>query len=131
MIGDPFGCHRVLEPPGALPQQAFRLDNDAARHFESEIHVAVEMLNIDAASFRQLEKASGGQNEGIAELVRHTVETRGKQHNPVTQSGGMLLGRVTWVGGMAAQRGFAVGERVATLASLSLTPLALKQVGAV
>jgi L-erythro-3,5-diaminohexanoate dehydrogenase len=43
----------------------------------------------------------------------------------------MLLGRVTWVGSTARERGFSPGERVATLASLSLTPLLLKQVGAV
>jgi L-erythro-3,5-diaminohexanoate dehydrogenase len=131
MIGDPFGSHRVLEPPGALPQPAWRLDGDATRRFESEIHLAVETLNIDAASFRQIEEASGGSDDGIAELVSHTVEKRGKQHNPVTGSGGMLLGRVAWVGSAAKQRGFAVGDRVATLASLSLTPLALSEVRAV
>ncbi len=131
MLGDPFGSHRVLEPSGALPQPAWRLDNDPGRRFETEIHVAVETLNIDAASFRQLEAASGGNDERIAELVRKTVEERGKQHNPVTGSGGMLIGRVTWVGKEAAARGYSMGDRVATLASLSLTPLALGEVRAV
>ena len=60
-----------------------------------------------------------------------TVKNRGKQHNPVTGSGGMLLGRVIWVGAAAAARGFAIGDRVATLASLSLTPLSLDEVRAV
>jgi L-erythro-3,5-diaminohexanoate dehydrogenase len=131
MVGSPFGTHRVLEPPGALPQPAWRLDNDASRRFSSEIHVAVETLNIDAASFRQLETASGGDEGRIAELVRQTVEKRGKQHNPVTGSGGMLLGRVAWVGDGAKQRGFSAGDRVATLASLSLTPLELVEILAV
>ncbi len=131
MLGDPLGVHRVLEPKGALPQPAWRLDNDVKRRFETEVHVAVETLNIDAASFRQMEAASRGSDAGIAELVRQTVETRGKQHNPVTGSGGMLLGRVAWVGTAAQGRGVAVGDRVATLASLSLTPLALRSVHAV
>lgn len=131
MLGDPWGSHRVLEPPGALPQPAWRLDNDVARRYETEIHLAVETLNIDAASFRQMEKASGGGDEGIRELVRQTVDTRGKQHNPVTGSGGMLLGRVTWIGQAAASRGYSVGDRVATLASLSLTPLALDRIESV
>jgi L-erythro-3,5-diaminohexanoate dehydrogenase len=131
MVGDPFGTHRVLEPRGALPQPAWRLDNDPSHRFDSEIHVEVETLNIDAASFRQLETASGGQSEGIAALVRDTVEKRGKQHNPVTGSGGMLLGRVSWVGSVAKDRGFSIGDRVATLASLSLTPLSLREVRAV
>jgi L-erythro-3,5-diaminohexanoate dehydrogenase len=66
MHGDPFGTHRVIEPRGALPQPAWRLDNDASRRFETEIHVAVETLNLDAASFRQLETASHGRDEDIA-----------------------------------------------------------------
>jgi L-erythro-3,5-diaminohexanoate dehydrogenase len=131
MLGDPFGTHRVLEPKGALPQPAWRLDNDTSRRFETEIHLEVETLNIDAASFRQMESAAGGRDEDIARLVRETVDKRGKQHNPVTGSGGMLLGRVKWVGAAAADRGFFAGDRVATLASLSLTPLSLGEVRAV
>ena len=131
MLGDPFGSHRVLEPARSLPQAAWRLDNDAARRFDNEIHLAVETLNIDAASFHQMMTASGGKSEGVAELVRQTVRERGKQHNPVTGSGGMLLGRVAWVGSAAKARGFLPGDRVATLASLSLTPLALSAVRAV
>jgi L-erythro-3,5-diaminohexanoate dehydrogenase len=126
-LGDPLGIHRVREPLGALPQPAWRLDNDAGVRFESEIHVAVETLNIDAASFRQMQSAAKDER-GVADQVLDTVAQRGKQHNPVTGSGGMLLGRVTWVGSAAASRGFSVGDRVATLASLSLTPLALEAV---
>jgi L-erythro-3,5-diaminohexanoate dehydrogenase len=131
MTGDPWGSHRVLEPAGALPQPAWRLDNDFTRRFKTEIHLAVETLNIDAASFRQMDDAAEGSEAGIAELVRQTVESRGKQHNPATGSGGMLLGRVTWVGRDASHRGYAIGDRVATLASLSLTPLALERVKSV
>jgi len=131
LLGDPYGSHRVLEPTRALPQAAWRLDNDAAKRFDSEIHLAVETLNIDAASFQQMMTARGGSKEGVADLVTETVRDRGKQHNPVTGSGGMLLGRVAWVGSAAEGRGFAVGDRVATLASLSLTPLALTAVRAV
>jgi L-erythro-3,5-diaminohexanoate dehydrogenase len=129
--GDPFGSHRVLEPTRSLPQAAWRLDNDVARRFDSEIHLAVETLNIDAASFQQMMTASSGKSDAVAELVRQTVRERGKQHNPVTGSGGMLLGRVAWVGAEAKDRGFRPGDRVATLASLSLTPLALSAVHAV
>jgi L-erythro-3,5-diaminohexanoate dehydrogenase len=43
----------------------------------------------------------------------------------------MLLGTVQRVGADVAERGFVVGDRVATLASLSLTPLTLRRVVAV
>jgi L-erythro-3,5-diaminohexanoate dehydrogenase len=129
--GDPLGTHRVLAPPGALPQPAERLDADAAKTFETEIVVRVETLNLDAASFRQMEEASGGDADGVAKQVLETVRRRGKQHNPVTGSGGMLLGVVERVGSLVQDRGFSRGDRVATLASLSLTPLAVERVLAV
>lgn len=128
--GDPLGTHRSLTPPGALPQPAQRVDNDFSRCFATELLVDVEVLNVDAASFRQMEEAGGGV-DGVRRLVTETVAARGKQHNPVTGSGGMLLGRVAWVGTSAAGRGFSVGDRIATLASLSLTPLSLTRIGAV
>jgi L-erythro-3,5-diaminohexanoate dehydrogenase len=131
MEGDPYGTHRVIGAEPCLPQAAARLDNDVSRHFASEIHVEVELLNIDAASFRQMEDAAGDDSEGIARAVERTVHDRGKQHNPVTGSGGMLLGHVGWVGALAATRGFTLGDRVATLASLTLTPLWLRRVGRV
>src|SRR4051794_2737535 len=134
--GDPLGTHRVLAPPGALPQPAERLDADPGKLYETEILVDVETLNIDAASFRQMEEATGGAAdagapEAVGRLVVETVARRGKQHNPVTGSGGMLLGVVRRVGALAAPRGFTPGDRIATLASLSLTPLALSRVRAV
>ncbi|MDC3959690.1 L-erythro-3,5-diaminohexanoate dehydrogenase [Polyangium jinanense] len=131
LAGDPLGTHRVLAPKGALPQPAERLDNDLSKVYATEIVVDVQTLNVDAASFRQMEEASGGNPDGVAALVLETVKRRGKQHNPVTGSGGMLLGVVERVGDLAAARGFVPGDRVATLISLSLTPLWLDRVLAV
>lgn len=126
--GSPLGTHRVLSPEGVLPQPAQKLDNDPSKEFATEIIVDVQTLNIDAASFRQMEEARGGDLSGVAELVMETVRTRGKQHNPVTGSGGMLVGVVERVGELVRERGFCPGDRIATLASLSLTPLRLSRV---
>ncbi len=124
--GDPFGVHRALEPRGALPQPAARVDNDFSRLFEGEILLAVETLNVDAASFRQMEEAGGD----VGERVLETIRTRGKQHNPVTGSGGMLLGRVLQAP-TPNPTGIAPGDRVATLVSLSLTPLRVDRIKAI
>lgn len=133
--GDPFGTHRAVEPRGALPQPAWRVDADFSRLFEGELLLAVDTLNIDAASFRQMEEAGDpalGPAERVTALVCETVATRGKQHNPVTGSGGMLLGRVLQVAPGRADAGIlAPGDRVATLVSLSLTPLRVDSVSAV
>lgn len=132
LTGDPLGTHRSLEPASALPQPAWRLDNDMSKLYASEILVAVETLNIDAASFRQMEEEAGAEGtDGVSRRVLATVHQRGKQHNPVTGSGGMLLGRVEQVGELVRDRGVKVGDRVATLASLSLTPLWLDAIRAV
>lgn len=118
---DPLGMHRVVEPAGVLPQAARRLD---ARPdlWPDEVRIRVERLNLDAASFRQLEQEHGGDGEAVRSAVLDIVATRGKMQNPVTGSGGMLVGTVEEVG-PESPLGLAVGDRVATLVSLSLTPL--------
>ncbi|ROR90734.1 L-erythro-3,5-diaminohexanoate dehydrogenase [Nocardioides aurantiacus] len=123
MTGDPTGLHRVLEPVGVLPQAATRLDTDPVlRH--DEVRVRVERLNLDAASLRQLHEKHGGDGDGVRREVLEIVRTRGKMHNPVTGSGGMLVGTVEEVAA-GSPLGLHVGDRVATLVSLTLTPLVL------
>jgi L-erythro-3,5-diaminohexanoate dehydrogenase len=127
--GDPFGTHRATEPLGALPQPAWRVSNDFAHLYTGEMLIDVETLNVDAASFRQMEEASAGNPGAIAELVKKTVADRGKQHNPVTGSGGMLLGRVLQLAPKRpAGETIRVGDRIATLTSLSLTPLNIRAI---
>jgi L-erythro-3,5-diaminohexanoate dehydrogenase len=91
--------------------------------------LAVETLNVDAASFRQMEGDDEGGDVGAQVLA--TVRDRGKQHNPVTGSGGMLLGRVLQIAGGRTEADIAVGDRVATLVSLSLTPLRVDSISAI
>jgi L-erythro-3,5-diaminohexanoate dehydrogenase len=123
-----FGTHRVLEPRGVLPQAAWRLDNSLPLH-PSELLLNVEMLNVDAASFTQMKQAADGDPAGIAAQILETIATRGKQHNPVTGSGGMLVGTVLEVGAeYAGPIDARVGDRIATLVSLSLTPLHLSRI---
>ena len=85
----------------------------------------VERLNLDAASFRQLEGKHGGDGDAVRREVLEIVGSRGKMHNPVTGSGGMLVGTVEEVG-EGSPLGLAVGDRVATLVSLTLTPLVIE-----
>jgi L-erythro-3,5-diaminohexanoate dehydrogenase len=121
--GSPLGLHRVIEPAGVLPQAAWRLDPDP-RLWPDEVRVRVERLNLDAASFRQLAQAAGGEPAAMRAAVLKIVSERGKMQNPVTGSGGMLTG-VVEEAGPRSPLGLAPGDRVATLVSLSLTPLVL------
>jgi L-erythro-3,5-diaminohexanoate dehydrogenase len=115
------GLGRVLDPAGSLPQAARRLD-DRPELGPDEVRLRVELLNLDAASFRQLATKHGGDGAAVRDEVLAIVAERGKMQNPVTGSGGMLVGVVDEVG-PDSPLGLAPGDRVATLVSLSLTPL--------
>jgi L-erythro-3,5-diaminohexanoate dehydrogenase len=120
-MSSPVGLHRVLAPAGVLPQAAERLDTRPEIGAD-EVRIAVERLNLDAASFRQLSEKHGGDGAAVRAEVLEIIERRGKMHNPVTGSGGMLIGTVDEVG-RDSPLGLKPGDRVATLVSLTLTPL--------
>ncbi len=120
----PVGLHRVLDPArAALPQAARRLD-PGPEIWADEVRIDVETLNLDAASFRQLTEKHHGDGDAVRREVLGIVAERGKLQNPVTGSGGMLIGTVAEVG-PASPLGLSPGDHVATLVSLSLTPLVL------
>ena len=130
MKGSPYGIHRVLEPAGTLPQAAWKISNDM-EICDNEILIDVDILNIDAASFTQIKKAAAMDVEKIKQTMLDIVAKRGKHHNPVTGSGGMLVGRVSAIGASLQDRDLKVGDRIATLVSLSLTPLVIDKIKAV
>jgi L-erythro-3,5-diaminohexanoate dehydrogenase len=122
--GDHYGCHRVLAPPNVFPQSAERLDVSLPL-YDDEILIRVDRLNLDSASFRQLKEDSRGDPKAMAREIHRIVRARGKMHNPTTNSGGTLLGAVEETGPLWEKKGFRKGERIATLVSLTLTPLHL------
>jgi L-erythro-3,5-diaminohexanoate dehydrogenase len=121
VTSSPVGLHRVLAPAGSLPQAAQRLDA-SPEIGPDEVRLRVERLNLDAASFRQLATKHAGDGAAVRREVLEIVAARGKMQNPVTGSGGMLVGVVEEVG-PESTLGLRVGDRVASLVSLSLTPL--------
>lgn len=120
----PLGVHRVLDPAGATLPQAARVLDARPELWPDEVRIDIETLNLDAASYRQLHDKHAGDGSAIRDEVLSIVGERGKMQNPVTGSGGMLIGTVAEVG-PGSTLGLAVGDRVATLVSLSLTPLSI------
>lgn len=126
--GCPYGTHRVIEPKGLLPQPAWKIDNHM-EIYDNEVLIDVEVLNIDSASFTQIEEEAGGDEQKIAAIMTGIVKDRGKHHNPVTGSGGMLIGRAAKIGpAWKGKSPLKVGQRLATLVSLSLTPLRIDSI---
>jgi L-erythro-3,5-diaminohexanoate dehydrogenase len=126
--GCKYGTHRVLEPKGTLPQPAERIDN-TMEIYDNEILIDVKTLNIDSASFTQIKEQAGGDVSKIKEIMLDIVKKRGKHHNPVTGSGGMLIGTVAEIGpALEGKTELKVGDKIATLVSLSLTPLVIDEI---
>lgn len=127
--GSKYGIHRVIEPKGVLPQPANKIDNNMDEIWDNEILIDVQTLNIDSASFTQIEEQANGDKAKIAGIMLDIVAKQGKHRNPVTGSGGMLLGTVEKIGdALQGKIDLSVGDRIATLVSLSLTPLRIDKI---
>ena len=129
--GNKYGTHRVIEPKGVLTQAAWKIDNDMTKRYSNEIICDVISLNIDSASFTQISEVCGGDEKKIGEMIMSIVAERGKQQNPVTGSGGMFIGKVAYIGDDLKDRDLKVGDKIASLVSLSLTPLKIEKILAV
>lgn len=126
--GNPYGTHRVVSPSGVLPQPAEKLNNCCSEVWDNEILVDVEYLNIDSASFTQIQREYQDDQE-IIDRILEIVATRGKMHNPVTGSGGILIGTVAYIGEkLQPSCKLSEGDKIVSLVSLSLTPLQINEV---
>lgn len=126
--GNRYGIHRVIAPEGVLTQAAQKIDNNMEERYSNEIICDVISLNIDSASFTQIEEACGKDPAKIGAMIQGIVAERGKMQNPVTGSGGMFIGRVAYVGEDLADRDLRVGDKIASLVSLSMTPLRIDRI---
>lgn len=135
--GDRFGTHRVVEPQGVLPQPARVLNNDMTEIWDNEMKIDVIRLNIDSASFHQIKNKliANGSKDLENDFANHIIdltERTGKHKNEDTGSGGMLIGRVAEIGpDFEMKEWVKIGDKIATLVSLSLTPLKVHKVNKV
>lgn len=125
--GCPFGSHRAA---GGLPQPAEQVDAGLPI-WSNELLIEVETLNLDSSSMRQIAESCQGDEDRMRQRIAEIVHARGKMHNPVTGSGGVLVGRVREIGADFPGAGLQVGDRICTMVSLSLTPLVLDEIAAI
>lgn len=123
-----YGFHRVIEPQGVIPQAALRVDNTPEILHPEEILIRVNLLNLDSTGMSQFRRCGGD----IAEQLLAVVVSRGKLHNPVTNSGGVLVGEVEQVGeSVDLDFNLDLGDIVIPVVSTSAFPLFLHSVGEV
>jgi L-erythro-3,5-diaminohexanoate dehydrogenase len=126
-----LGVHRVIEPTGSLPQAAWKLDNTPITQ-SSETLVDVHALHIDSASFTQIAHMCDRDPERMKEHIMDIVRRRGKMHNPVTGSGGVLIGTVLELDEIYGKtHRLTIGDTIISLTSLSWLPLYIENVHAV
>ena len=78
--------------------------------------------------FQQLKEEARHDAGKVEEQFLSIVSRRGKMHNPVTGSGGMLIGTVQEAGPRFPSRDVKKGMKIATLVSLTLTPLHIEKI---
>jgi len=127
--GNKYGTHRVIEPKGVLPQPANKIDNNMDEIYDNEILIDVQTLNIDSASFTDIANFCDHDIEAMKKEMLYNVELQGKHRNRRTGSGGMLLGTVEKIGdALKGKIDLKEGDKIATLVSLSLTPLRIDEI---
>ena len=136
--GSPYGTHRVISPKGVLPQPADVIDN-TMEIYDNEVLIDVQTLNVDSASFTEIVRRSCNgkkpadienspeDQEKVKQTMLDIVAKAGKHKNPWTGSGGMLIGKVAEVG-PNYEGELKKGDKIATLVSLSLTPLKIDKI---
>ena len=128
MKGNPYGSHRVIMPKGLLPQAADKVDNNP-EIYDNEILIDVIALQPTATAFGRIRSECGGDVEKIKAEIMKIVEDRGKFQDPVSKSGGILIGRIKEIGkDLEGKTSAEVGDKIATLVSLSLTPLKIYEI---
>lgn len=123
-----YGTNRVMEPQHVLPTSAWRLDN--SRNIAAyEIRVDVKRIHIEQTSFKQICLEAADNDQRIKQKIMDIVIRRGKLHNPVTDTGGLLYGTVSEVGTEYDNRkGFRPGEEVICNASLASVPIYIDKI---
>ena len=123
-----YGIKRVVEPKEVLPISAWKIDS-SREIYPDELRLSIKRIHIESASFRQICVESGNDEERIKERIRDIVIKRGKLHNPITDTGGLVFGCIEEIGKEYTNtQGLRVGEDVICNASLAAVPLHLERI---
>jgi len=123
-----YGISRVLEPKQVLPTSAWKLDNSRYLR-EGEMRIDVKRIHLEGTSFKEICLEAGDNDQRIKQKIMDIVIRRGKLHNPVTDTGGLLYGTVAEIADDYDNRkGFVSGEEVICNASLASIPLCINEI---
>lgn len=128
MTDNIYGVKRVLEPQHVLSTSAWKVDNNR-EIYPNEMRVAVKKIQLEGTSFKQICIESNNNPERIKDRIIDIIIKRGKLHNPVTDTGGLLFGVVEKIGEeYDNKKGLKVGDEIICNASLAAIPLYLSRI---
>lgn len=118
-----YGLARVVTPRQVFPASAWELDN--SRQLKNgEIRIGLRRVHVETTSFKQICQEAAYDEERIREKIKDIVIRRGKLHNPVTDTGGLLCGVVEEIDdNFKNDKGLKVGDEVVCNTSMSGIPL--------
>ncbi|MBQ4650227.1 MAG: sigma-54-dependent Fis family transcriptional regulator [Firmicutes bacterium] len=123
-----YGMKRVLEPKYVLPTSAWKLDN-SRNLYPDELRVAIKRVHLEGTSFKQICTELNNNEEKIKQAIIDIVIRRGKLHNPVTDTGGLVYGEVEAIGSeYDNQHGLKPGDKVICNASLASVPMHIENI---
>ncbi|MDD4377623.1 MAG: sigma 54-interacting transcriptional regulator [Eubacteriales bacterium] len=126
-----FGINRVLEPKGAVPVTAWKLDNSKSIR-QNEARVKLERIHLERNSFQQICSQCEFDETKIKERIIDIVNRRGKLHNPFTNSGGMLYGRFEEIGPeYSKQHNYNVDDEFMCLVTITAIPMYIEEIKSV
>ncbi|WP_227020284.1 sigma 54-interacting transcriptional regulator [Sinanaerobacter chloroacetimidivorans] len=126
-----YGTNRVIEPQHVLSTSAWKVDNNR-EILPNELRVSIKKLHIESTSFKQICIECNNNIEKIKDRIIDIVIKRGKLHNPVTDTGGLLYGTVEKIGPeYHNEKGLKVGDEVICNASLAAIPLYISRINRV
>ena len=126
-----YGLERVISPPRVFPASAWQLDN--SRELKNgEMRISIKRIHIEGTSFRQICQEASNDEEKIKEKIKDIVIKRGKMHNPVTDTGGLLFGTIEEIApNYNNTKGFKPGDEVICNTSLAGMPLYIDHISKV
>lgn len=123
-----YGLDRVVEPAGIFPSLAWKLDNTRTLR-ERELAVSLDQIIIEWLSFQQICASCDYDEDRIRARIFDLIDKRGKLQNPVTKSGGVLIGNVEEIGpDFHNPRELKAGDRVFCMSSLTSFPVCLDEI---
>ena len=126
-----YGLDRVVSPPQVFPAAAWELDNSRELR-EGEIRISLKRIHIEGTSFRQMWQEAGRDEERLKEIIYDLVLKRGKIHNPVTDTGGVLCGVIDEIDpAYENSQGLKPGDEVFCNASLAGVPMMIGNITSV